>query len=588
MGNTTLQRVLVIPLVLLVLALAGVIYWSSHRASETAAHEFSQKILLNMVERVSQTTDGHLLGARVAIDALAPNPIYSPVEDSIHVLPFPVDSTAIEQRLWTATGFFPTFNSYVYFGGADGSFVGLNRQPGRIELRLRTGDDAPRQILSVATPERRLGLLRTDSYDPRTRPWYTKTVNSARPTWSDVYTDFTTLEPVVTLSKPIYQADERLVGVVATDLSLTQLTNFFHSLSVSKNGIAYLVERSGAIIATSTNELPYRTDNKTIVRLMTRQSISPLLRQSFQQVLQWQRDGETLERPVSREFESDQGRVQVGASLLRDAAGLEWIIVVAAPRADFISNVTGVMYESLGIGLVAVALVMVVGFMLLQWVLRDISKLTRAAERVGLGQPMGQLNINRGDEIGLLAKRFLQMERNLRTDRLTGALNRDALISHIEFRRRNTTGSASLRFSLLFLDLDLFKPVNDQYGHDAGDKVLIETASRLRGSIRETDEVARFGGDEFVVYLHGVNDITELDAVCKKIYALIQAPHEIRPGLLVQVGASIGWASYPADGSDIKTLLRVADTRMFQSKKLRKHGELPSTLTTAEAISTLL
>lgn len=577
--NTTLQRVLVIPLVLLVLALAGVIYWSSHRASETAAHEFSQKILLNMVERVSQTTDGHLVGARVAIDALAPNPIYSPVEDSTHVLPFPDNSLAIEQRLWTATGFFPTVNSYVYFGGADGSFVGLNRQPGRIELRLRNGNNSPRQILSVATPERRLGLLRTDAYDPRTRPWYTKTVSSARPTWSDVYTDFTTLEPVVTLSKPIYRADRQLIGVVATDLSLTQLTSFYNSLSVSKNGVAYLVERNGAIIATSTNELPYRTDKKSVVRLMSRQSMSPLLRQSFQQVLQWQRDGETLERPVSRDFMSEQGRVQVGASLLRDAAGLEWIIVVAAPRTDFISNVTGVMYESLGIGLIAVALVMILGFLLLQWVLRDIGKLTRAAERVGLGQPMGHLNITRGDEIGLLAKSFLQMERSLRTDKLTGVLNRDALISHIEFRRRNMAGVASLKFSLLFLDLDLFKPINDQYGHDAGDHVLIETACRLKAGIRESDEVARFGGDEFVVYLHGVNDEEELEAVCRKICAMIQTPHEIRPGLLVQVGASIGWASYPADGNDIKTLLRVADTRMFQSKKLRKHGELLATPT---------
>lgn len=572
--NTTLQRVLVIPLVLLVLALAGVIYWSSHRASEAAAHEFSQKILLDMVERVRQTTDAHLVGARVAIDALAPDPIYSPVEDSTHILPFPLEPVEIERRLWTATGFFPTINSYVYFGGVDGSFVGLNRQPGRIELRLRDSHNSPRQILSVATPKHRLGLLRTDAYDPRTRPWYTKTVASGRPTWSDVYTDFTTLEPVVTLSKPVYRADRQLVGVVATDLSLTQLTNFFNSLTVSKTGIAYLVERSGAVIATSTNELPYRTDKKAIVRLMAQQSLSPLLRQSFQEVLQWQRNGDSLERPVSRSFESNQGMVQVGASLLRDKAGLEWVIIVAAPRADFISNVASVMYESLGIGLIAVALVMILGFMLLQWVLRDIGKLTRAAERVGLGLPMGELNITRGDEIGLLAMSFQNMERNLRTDKLTGALNRDALISHIEFRRRDTSRATALKFSLLFLDLDLFKPINDQYGHDTGDTVLIETAYRLKHSIRETDEVARFGGDEFVVYMDGVNDEEELDAVCKKICAVIQVPHEIRPGLTVQVGASIGWASYPADGNDLKTLLRVADTRMFQSKKLRKHGEL--------------
>lgn len=571
MRQPTLQRVLVAPLVLLVLALGAVIYWSLHRSAETAGREFSETVLLNMVERVNQTIDLHLVGARVAINAVVPEAVSSPSGHGTTTVPLSQDSAAIEERLWIATGFFPKFNDYVYFGGVDGRFIGVNRMPSQIELRLRPAGTGSREIWRMAGPNRRLALMRTDIYDPRLRPWFTKTLAAGRENWSEVYTDFTTLEPVFTLSKPMRGENNQVVGVVSTDLSLTQLTNFFQSLTVSKHGIAYISERSGAIIATSTKEMPYRIENKKLVRLSAQESTSALLRESYRQMQQWQKEGQTFDRPVSRHFDHDGGIVQIGVTRLRDPAGLDWITVVAIPRADFISSVTNVMYESLGIGLIAVALVMVMGFVLLQWVLRDIGKLTRAAENIGMGAPHEPLNISRGDEIGLLAKSFQQMERNLRTDKLTGALNRETLIAQIEFRRRAAPAILPLKFSLLFIDMDGFKPINDNFGHEAGDTVLIETVRRLKAALRGDDDIARFGGDEFVVYLHGINTSELVDIVLKKITALIQTPYEIRPDLLIRVDASIGYACFPTDGGDIDALLKIADVRMFDNKKQHSH-----------------
>jgi diguanylate cyclase (GGDEF)-like protein len=581
LANSTLQRVLVIPFVILVLCLAGVIYWASHRSGESAGREFSREVLLSMVERVNQATERYLQGARVALHAVAPDPVYSPSEGTFTTLQFDDDLDRLEQRMWVATGFFPTTNDYVYFAGADGRFVGVNRRPDRIELRLQERGGMPRNVYSMSAPGRRLGIVRSDNYDARSRPWFKNAAANGKESWSAVYTDFTTLEPTFTLTKPVYaepgtNGDKALIGVAATDLSLRQLTDFFQSLTISRNGVAFIVERSGAVIATSTNEKLYRLQDKALVRLMAEQSASPLLRQAYANVMHWQQSGASFERPMSREFDGDEGKIQVGATLLRDPAGLEWTTIVAVPRSDFIGNVASVLFESLAIGLVAVFMVLVLGFSLLQWVLRDIRKLTRAAQSIGQGEPLEPLNIQRGDEIGQLAKSFQEMERNLRTDKLTGVLNRESLIAQIEFRRRNGTGKEPLRFTLLFVDLDRFKQVNDEHGHDAGDKVLIEITRRLKAALRGYDDVARFGGDEFVVYLHGIDNQRAIDAVCEKLRMVVELPIDTGGGLTVEVGASIGVAKFPSDGSDIDTLMKVADMRMFNAKKAGK-AELQQT-----------
>jgi diguanylate cyclase len=570
MKRSTLQRVLVIPFVILVLSLGGVIYLAAQRSGEHASHEFSRTVLLALVDRVGQATDRHLLGAHIAIKAVAPEPVFSPADASTAVLPFSEDLDILEQRMWAATGFFPTINNYVYFGAVDGRFVGVNRHPERIELRLQPVGGAARSIYSMSAPGQRLGKIRLDNYDARTRPWFKSAIESGRASWSEVYTDFTSLEPTITLAKPVYRGDNSLIGVVATDMALSDLTEFMRSLTVSRNGVAFIMERSGALIATSSGEAPFRIENNALQRLMAHQSASPLLRHAYAAVSEWQREGWSPEIAQSREVDGPMGSVQVGAAVQRDSAGLDWITVVAVPRADFITNISSVLYESLAIGLVAVFLVLVLGFTLLQWVLRDIRKLTVAANRIGLGEPLAPLGIRRTDEIGELARSFQEMERSLRIDNLTGVLNRESLMAQISLRMRRSSDASRVPFALLFIDLDGFKDINDSHGHDAGDRILIDSAARLKSALRATDQVARFGGDEFVAYLDGIGDERAAAAVRDKIMQALETPIALIGGAEVHVGASIGMAFYPADGLDLETLLKMADNCMFEQKRSRK------------------
>ena len=125
--------------------------------------------------------------------------------------------------------------------------------------------------------------------------------------------------------------------------------------------------------------------------------------------------------------------------------------------------------------------------------------------------------------------------------------------------------------AICFLDLDGFKAVNDQLGHQAGDKLLIAAAGRMKKAIRETDSVIRLAGDEFVLLLGGLKDLNELDASMRRILELIAAPFMIDEQR-VSISASIGVSIYPNDTCSINDLVDHADTAMYKAKNKGKNA----------------
>ena len=120
--------------------------------------------------------------------------------------------------------------------------------------------------------------------------------------------------------------------------------------------------------------------------------------------------------------------------------------------------------------------------------------------------------------------------------------------------------------SLLFLDLDRFKEVNDTHGHAVGDLLLQNVARRLEGCVRAGDTVSRFGGDEFVVLLENVGAPEHTDSIIEKIRGALAKPFDLA-GSKISTAASIGVAHCPRDGSDETQLLMHADQAMYRQKQ---------------------
>lgn len=153
------------------------------------------------------------------------------------------------------------------------------------------------------------------------------------------------------------------------------------------------------------------------------------------------------------------------------------------------------------------------------------------------------------------------------TDPLTGLLNRNSLLSQIDDPKRSPVGSRAL----LFIDLDRFKPVNDEHGHQAGDELLAQLALRLRRSVGDGDLLARFGGDEFVIVCESRTGeaLTTAEALAARIRQSLAEPFCLAR-TSVTIGASIGIARIPAGRVNVDRLIGEADRAMYEAKRAKR------------------
>ena len=184
--------------------------------------------------------------------------------------------------------------------------------------------------------------------------------------------------------------------------------------------------------------------------------------------------------------------------------------------------------------------------------------ITREKRYLGMGNGYDLLN-----EIILLKQKHLFGLAHF--DQLTGLPNRTLLLDRLK-QAISGFNRTSRSVSLLLIDLDGFKPVNDTYGHSVGDRLLREVGNRLLSCLREGDTASRMGGDEFVIILTD-SDIDRAITVASRVLDVLREPYEIGKKTISDISASIGIAVYPEHADEMDSLLSAADDAMYVAKR---------------------
>jgi len=569
LSRLPLRALLTLPYLLLVLGTAIVIGVLSYAAGRDSVDDLSGQLLTETVHRIEQAVEGHVSGSAAVLEVAFPKGIAAP-ESIAGELP------ALRERFWLATSVHRDPNNYAYYGDRDGRFIGLWRSSeNEAELRLRIEGSGPRSLYHYDGIGGVLGQPDVEKriFEPRDRPWYKTGAASPLQTWTSIYIDFKLQQLVATRARRVNDRSGAFKGVVATDLSLQQVTSFLQRLALSANGVAMVMEKDGNLIGVSRGAHIRKRPDGSDVRLNAADSSDPLVTATYAAV-RGLADTAGDARPHTTVFAAPDGStVQVGYARLTDDAGLDWLIMVAVPRKDFLHGIIDNFRRTVALAVVAAVFVMLTGMLVLATVTRELRRLAAAARRVGDGSTVPFVESDRKDELGDLARSFAEMQRRLLTDSLTGLANRDALIRHVEDRIVQQRRRGDPRpFGVLFVDINRFKTINDEFGHDIGDAVLQELGKRLRAAVRADDLVARFAGDEFLVMLDSIERRDDAEQVRAHLEAVLRQPLEVLTGsktLEPALGAAVGVAIYPEDGQDVDTLVRHADQQMY----LRKRGD---------------
>ena len=434
------------------------------------------------------------------------------------------------------------------------------------------------------------GLVRVTGDELQEKGHYPYVFDTARLAAGEIYlsritinhevgTHFVRDMPTIQLATPVLGAAGSVLGVVVINVDLN---GAFAQLAADlpKDVRLFLANGDGDFLVHPDPAQAFAFDRgrRALVQEEFPETRDLVLRKT-DQVLFVARDGAYAADPVVAAFISR--KVNAASMEKHLVLGLTQPLTTVLERVDTLAGVT------LRIVLALSFVCIVLAALLARAVTRPINSMTRAVERFADGELATGLPLDRRDEIGVLARCFHrmckqiqqqiaelncrreEMESLARHDPLTGLANRRLLVEHAEHafasaRRDNE------RLAVLFIDLDRFKPINDNLGHAVGDLLLKAVAERIRGVIRESDTPARIGGDEFVVLLEMIQDDIDAQTVAEKIRVALNQPFEIvghGEEHRIAVSACIGIAFYPEDGTDMIELSRHADEAMYRAKE---------------------
>ncbi|MFB2917060.1 ATP-binding protein [Aerosakkonema funiforme] len=408
-GKATLQTILIVPFVVQIVGAVGLVGYLSFKNGQQAVNDVASQLRREISDR---TFD------RISTYLTTPHPINLTNANAIRLGQLDINNPQALQRHFLKQ--IQVFNSLsrIYFSNPQGGLVSVgNDERGLTVASTESFTKGLLRVYSVDSQGNRQKLLvNQPQYDARKRPFYQTAVTVGKPTWGPIYIYIPTSRGLgIAASYPLYNEAGKLQGVLSSDLSLTAINNFLKSLKIGIHGEAFIIERSGMIVASSSSELPFikDADGKENKRLQAVEMRNPLIRSTAQHLIYKFSNLTEINSSIQLEFQMEGKREFAQVTPFKDGFGLDWLIVVVVPEADFMQQINTNTQTTILLCIAAFILATGIGIFTAAWITKPILRLNTAAKEIAKGEWHKTLEIKRSDEVGQLAESFNQMAEQL-------------------------------------------------------------------------------------------------------------------------------------------------------------------------------
>lgn len=370
------------------------------------------------------------------------------------------DAAALERHFWGQIKICDSVTS-IYFGNADGGLVDAGREgPSGLMYLIATDGFGSGPFKKYATDDRgnRTDLLATvPDFDARNRPWYAGAVEKNGACWSDIYILYTGQDMAIAASLPVYDAQQKFLGVVAADIFLSHISDFLRSLEIGKTGQAFIMERSGWLVAASGDEAAFirSAEGRAAKRLHASESSNRIIQKTAEFLIERYGDYQHIHEVQYLELSPEGQRCFLQVVPIKDGYGLDWLIAVVIPEADFMGRIDAHNRTTAFFILAALAAVIIIGVVAAQLITRPIIQLRASARALARNEWTRPFpDDSRIREISELTRSFSIMagqlqqslegltkeivERKMAEDAIRAALNeKEILLREIHHRVKN-------------------------------------------------------------------------------------------------------------------------------------------------------
>ena len=328
----------------------------------------------------------------------------------------PSDSEAMFRHFMQQSHTFGYIDS-IFLGYANGEFVGHTTLGQRGHQLMRAGPSLDDHIefseIDLATGQPAQLINTTPGWNTQTRPWYRAAVEAREPVWGEIFPYHAYPVLAISASRPLYDAEGAVVGVLGNNFFLTHISHFLREIDISEHGQAFIVERSGLLVASSTEAEPFTVVEGRPQRSYSVTSADPLIRASAQILLnQSGGDWGTL-GPQQLEFRLGRERQFMQVAALDDDYGLDWLIVVIMPESDFMAEIEANRRNTIALCALALAGAVVSGLYTSRWITRPLKTFSAASRAIADGDLSQEIAHTGLQELEGLALAFNRMAARL-------------------------------------------------------------------------------------------------------------------------------------------------------------------------------